>query len=260
MRIDLLKLKNLYIVVFGLPNYPKLFPELTGASRERVKRLLRQIRCLWIDQYGHEFTHGHGYPSPGHDFTAWFVRALQHEMDRDPVSPPQGTMTAAEAHAFHLETIFLESIPVSPHVLRSLTTLARQTLKRVEFYQVIAYSCGWRDLLSLLNRLPHLMYFRLQEFTVKEETGNFAHTHIGTVDDVSLEDEFSQDKPADDMGPDIDLSGDVEVAVLKDIAFSRRFPKEMLPAFGRLLRHVDVNRSAAGMRPLMEQFEYKIRR
>ncbi|PYI23469.1 hypothetical protein BO99DRAFT_428761 [Aspergillus violaceofuscus CBS 115571] len=260
MRIDLLKLKNLYIVVFGLPNYPKLFPELTGASRERVKRLLRQIRCLWIDQYGHEFTHGHGYPSPSHDFTAWFVRALQHEMDRDPVSPPQGTMTAAQAHAFHLETIFLESIPVSPHILRSLTTLARQTLKRVEFYQVIAYSCGWRDLLSLLNRLPHLMYFWLQEFTVKEETGNFAHTHIGTVDDVSLEDEFSQDKPADDMGPDIDLSGDVEVAVLKDIAFSRRFPKKMHPAFGRLLRHVDVNRSAAGMRPLMEQFEYKIRR
>ncbi|PYH84611.1 hypothetical protein BO82DRAFT_429946 [Aspergillus uvarum CBS 121591] len=261
MRTDLPKLKNLKILVFGLPNYPEIVPELTGDSRERVKRLMRQIRCLWIDQAGHSFLDGHGQISPGHDFTAWFVSALEHGVDRDSVSPPRGAMTAAQAHSIHLETIVLESVPVSLRVLRFLTTLARQTIKRVELSIVIVYSSRWRDLLSLLGRLPHLMYLRVHKCTVMKETGNYAHAQIGTFDDGSSEDELFEDEPADIMGPDIGLSGDVEVALCDDIAWiPETFPQELRPTFVRLLRRVDANRSAAGMRSLMKEFEYKVTR
>ncbi|OJJ95078.1 hypothetical protein ASPACDRAFT_64685 [Aspergillus aculeatus ATCC 16872] len=197
MRTDLPKLKNFMIVVYKLPNYPRIVPELTGASRERVKRLMRQIRCLWIDQPGHSFSGGDGSPSPGHDFTAWFVSALKNDVDRDSestprnsespprdslstprdsVSSPRGAMTALQAPSIHLETLVLENVPVSLHVLKFLTTQARQTIKRVELSIVIAYSCRWRDLLSLLSRLPHLVYLRVHRCTAVKETGNYAHT------------------------------------------------------------------------------------
>ncbi|RAH68374.1 uncharacterized protein BO66DRAFT_440298 [Aspergillus aculeatinus CBS 121060] len=278
MRADLPKLKNLKIVVFGLPFYPKIVPELTGASRERVKRLIRQIRCLWIDQAGHSFLDGDGLPSPGHDFTAWFVSALENGVDRDSesssrdsVSTPRGAMTALQAPSIHLKTLVLESVPVSLHVLKFLTTQARQTIKRVELSIVIAYSCRWRNLLSLLIRLPHLVYMRVNRCIAVKEAGNYAHTQIGTVGGVASEnesdDESSEDGPADIKGPDVDLSGDVEVALCNDIAWvpqafawvPEAFSEELRQAFARLLRHVDANRSATGMRPLMKEFEYKVR-